>query len=275
MYVKLESRDDRMGSNFLITSSLLAYAINNSMYIYYGNDLKYLDSPIFRILIETIKIHNNKLLEEGAPFDDRELPKVNDFYTQLSKVTLNIKSDIISFLWRNSELRNVFDSFGNFYNMGYNPKTTIIIHLRLDDVSHRNDYDGERKTRYLKKALNMGYSVPALYSCTCGNQAPISDYKIENVLKKAKENFPNMKDVLIVTSPKSEIKLPYKVLRSQDFNQDLYYLIKAEVLIMSRSTFAMTAAILGRHKKLYCPYWSHVPLTGLSTKYDKSRIEYF
>ena len=54
-----------------------------------------------------------------------------------------------------------------------------------------------------------------------------------------------------------------------------FKMCNADVLILSRSTFSLAAAFMGIVREVWCPLWGHFVCTGLYTKYDNSKFNYF
>ena len=165
--------------------------------------------------------------------------------------------------------------------------------MRLDDVTERFDYEGIFSTQYYSEklnnnnidinleeeqaySLNQGIIVPGNgrqynpYDC----QAPIAEHRIQNIINQATKKYPNHQ-VVIVASPKGTINLPYKQLRSENIDQDLYYLCNANVLICSRSLYCFSSVYLGNATEIFIPMWGHIAGTGLTSKFDNSKLTYW
>jgi hypothetical protein len=83
---------------------------------------------------------------------------------------------------------------------------------------------------------NLGY---------CNMQTPLAKNKVELAINQARQKYPQH-EVIIVTQPGDyKIDYPYRCICSNDENYDLYLLCNADVLILSRSTFSLSAAFLG------------------------------
>jgi hypothetical protein len=99
-------------------------------------------------------------------------------------------------------------------------------------------------------------------------QTPLAKNKVDLAINQAKQKYPDH-EVIIVTQPGDyKIDYPYRCICSNDENYDLYLLCNASVLILSRSTFSLTALFLGSAKEVWSPLWGHFVTTGLNTKYD-------
>ena len=95
------------------------------------------------------------------------------------------------------------------------------------------------------------------------------------MIDKAQEKYPQH-EVIIVASPSgNEIRLPYKCIRSNDQDFDLFLLCNCNVLIGSRSLFCFSSTYLGFAQDIYIPMWGHIAGTGLTTKYDEANLNYW
>ena len=165
---------------------------------------------------------------------------------------------------------------------------TILVHLRLDDVNFTNriDYNGSISFNYIKDKINkenLNYDDEISYYCSqnitsnfnlYNCQAPLSDSKIENILSNLKRKYENYK-IIIITSPIGNVTLPYDVIRSDDPSIDLFYLTKAKVVILSRSTFALGVLYLTNAEEVWLPKWGYLSSFGLESKYSKINFNYF
>ena len=109
----------------------------------------------------------------------------------------------------------------------------------------------------------------------CNMQTPLEKNKVELAILQARQKYPEH-EVIMVTSPGDyETGYPYRCIRSNDENYDMFLLCNADILILSRSTFSLSAAFLGTAREIWCPLWGHFVCTGLYTKYDNSKFNYF
>jgi hypothetical protein len=107
----------------------------------------------------------------------------------------------------------------------------------------------------------------------------LSKNKVDLAIREAKEKYPNH-EIIIITQPGNyEIDYPYRCIRNNNENYDLYLLCNSDVLILSRSTFSLSAMFLGNAQEIWCPLWGHFVTTGLNTKYDNlnemMKVNYF
>ena len=72
-----------------------------------------------------------------------------------------------------------------------------------------------------------------------------------------------------------DIKHNYKIIRTPDPDIDLLHLVFCDVLVCSRSTYAMVAAFFHKGSKVIMPQWGYTGGAGLGSKYDKSGFELY
>ena len=302
--IYLYSRGDRLGSHILQYISIIIYAYYknlyivydpkkvhyNSVYTYEGNT--YPESFIVKGLLDWIDNHNKRFpakdyaskyrninaMEYLLGFETKFNPNAYFYSCDLliitTQVLYNIKIDLVSYFkkyLRDSIIKNIESKAPKNLYIPFNPKKTILIHLRMGDVKDRSDYNGQICANYYTNRINnneqmiqgirdLGYS---------NRQTPLARNKVELAIKQAKEKYPEH-EVIMVTQPGDyETGYPYRCIRNKDENEDLYLLCNADVLILSRSTFSLSALLLGNAREVWCPLWGHFVTTGLSTKYDK------
>ena len=306
--VYLYSRGDRLGSHILQYLSIIIYAFYNNLYIVYepnkvnyNNDyegVKYQKSFIVEAILSWIDNHNKKfpnknyleqyknlnvreyLLNFETKFDLNSYFYSCDLLIISTQVLYNIKTDLISY-FQKYICKNMRECISNVlppqYTLLYNPKKTILVHLRLGDVKDRNDYDGSICSNHYKNRIDNDYqNIQGIATLGyCNMQTPLAKNKVELAIAQAKQKYPEH-EIIIVTAPGDyEINYPYRCIRSNDESYDLFLLCNADVLILSRSTFALSAAFLGIAREIWCPLWGHFVCTGLYTKYDNSKFNYF
>jgi hypothetical protein len=289
-YIVIQNRGagDRIGSQITWYICQLIYAQYNNYYIEYNEEL-YPNSIFTLTLKKYIDEYNkNKIKKNIVNFIDSDnWCKLNSFVVTI------INSDLISYFKQYLfKIRNLLDEYAlsRKYAITFNPKETILIHLRLDDVNFGNriDYNGSYSLNYYVNKVNTSnfdYSDETqyymnngiikdynLYNC----QAPLSDDKIEAVIDKIKIKYPHKNyKVLIITSPIGNVTLNYPTIRSSDPSLDLFYLCNCETVILSRSTFALSVLYFSRAQELWIPTWGYVATIGLQTNYCKSKFNYF
>jgi hypothetical protein len=267
MYIELYDRPDRLGANITCYISQIIYAhhLGIGIKLNESKEYRYSYSPFVKYLFEWIKkypVLGDSKIEYG---------NTCEFIGLMGLTTNKIGSDHISYFkkWINCS-----------YKIEYpvNPEKCILIHLRLDDVSNSPDYDGNICSSFYKEIVENGeYAVYTniLGEQICNQQAPLSKNKIEKVLTEVKEIYPDY-PIKIVTSPNEKIvDFDYPVIQSNDESYDLYLLSKAPVVILSRSTFAISSLFFGNHERVYIPSWGCAVCMGLNTKFDNNDFIYF
>jgi hypothetical protein len=310
--IYLYSRGDRLGSHVLQYLSIIIYAFYNNLYIVYDPDkvnynndyeyegTKYKPSFIVKAILNWIDNHNKKFpvknyleqyknlnaMEYLLNFETNFNPNLYFYSCDLliitTQVLYNIHTDLISYFkkyicktMRQQILNAVPQTDSN--SLPFNPEKTILVHLRLGDVKDRSDYDGEFCSNYYKNRIdNNNQSIQGIATLGyCNMQTPLAKNKVELAIVQAKQKYPEH-ELIMVTSPGDyEIGYPYRCIRSNDESHDMFLLCNADVLILSRSTFSLAAAFMGRAREVWCPLWGHFVCTGLYTKYDKSKFNYF
>jgi len=285
MYFYLFDRYDRLGANITNYIAQILYAYNNKYIIKFEKEkekYKYYNSIFVRTLFNYIEKYNKELKENVINYDDKYVfTNIHDYITTISDVLKNIKSDFITFFNNNiyNSIKSDFLNSTLLINIPFDINKTILVHLRLDDVAYRPDYDGSICSNYYKNKIKNNEICICEFYHTINNQAPLSKIKLDNIINKAKTEFTDYK-VILITSPNSDTSfLDYEVIKSNDENLDLYFLTMCNVTILSRSTFALSSTFFNDKKiKTYIPLWGHFVCFGLDTIYDKnniSKIEYF
>ena len=288
MYIELFDRGDRLGANITTYIAQILYAHNNNYIIKFRNNVKknyrYYHSIFVQILFNYIDEYNTKLCIKGIKDDilDNNIKRSDDYIYYTSSALKNIKHDFISYFHEHiyNNIEKDIINIKNKYNcIPFDTNKTILVHLRLDDVSRRRDYDGSICSEYYKRKILNNEVCKVEFYDTINNQAPLSKKKVENIINKAKKEFPDYK-VILLTSPISNTScLKYDVIKNNDESLDLYLLSMCNVVILSRRTYALSSTFFNNKKlKTYIPLWGHFVACGLDTIYDKndkSKFEYF
>lgn len=299
MYIELLGRGDRLGANITCFIAQIIYAVHNNIYIYYdrkfinsGDNVtfapynqNYNNSIFINTLFDFIDIHNSKLSIE----DEKENANFFSiyFFELISKTLLNIKKDHFTYFKEKiyPEIKDIFlnkaKQNGYIDNIPFNPNKTILVHLRLDDVKNRPDYDGRICCNHFNNYINndiitddkVNREITSIHPY-CNFQAPLSKIKIQNEINIALEKNPDYEVIIVTSNNENVTEFPYKCI-STDENFDLFLLCNAEVVILSRSTFALSCLYFGIAKEIYLPMWGHISCFGLTTKYDNTSINYF
>lgn len=307
MNILLTNRADRLGANFTSIIAEFIYGKFNNYEIFHESKIRYQESMITKPFLRLTKKYdrrNNLILfhdEDWKPTypDHHDFVKIiknmmaiaflkitkrydrsreiisfydEDWRATNSKCVLEIKQDLVSYFKTNykDEFLEIISKVAKErnYNLEWdNSKKIICIHLRLDDISHIKDYDSKITAEYAKQKIDNG----ELYRrCNYPDYiAPINEDKIEKLIQKIKIQNPEH-EVHIVCAPKGDTNLKYPVHRHEDVDLALWHMINCDILVLSRSSFALVAGYLNKGKQIYYPLWGHFVATGLYTKYDKS-----
>jgi len=297
-YIELLGRGDRLGANITTFIAQIIYAHKNNLEIRYdrnfiksGDNVKfvpfnqnYVNSIFIESLLDYIDIHNSKLIKDDVIVEMYTI----HFFEIISKVVLEIGMDLLTYFktFIYSDVINIFKlkSQEKNYTIPFEVENTIVVHLRLDDVRGYQDYDGRMCSSEFSKILNddkiLDNDVDSFVKNKYGNhtnsQSPIPFNRIQECLDDIKKENPNF-NIVIVTNPGEDTtKIPYPVLSSNDESYDLFLLCNAKIVILSRSTFAITSLFFSDSEIYYVPLWGHVPCFGLSSKFDKTnKIKYY
>jgi len=289
MYVVLFHRYDRLGANLINYICQIIYAHYNGYYIKIidneYNHTKYPNSKFYIILLNYI---NNVLNINNFGSDQPEgrqgsagdeiLYNFNKYDVQLfcGFVTQTIKCDLITYFHEHIYNNLDFDDLNNFYNnISYDFNNSIFCHLRLDDVSHKKDYDGKLCSMYYKLLIENDKPCVNKFYEYVNNHSPLSNDKINIMLDDAINNYPNDK-IYMVTSPISNTDFnKYDIISNDDVDKDLFILCNSKKIILSRSLYALSSLFFSK-KKEYCytPSWGFFVVCGLNTKYDKNSLKY-
>ena len=296
MRIILFDRNDRLGGNLLVYIAQVVFAHKNRYFIKFKDDCrenyKYHNTIFVSIIFKYIDYYNETLRQDGI-IDDGSLYKFKDpadFINIVSIVVQDIETDLFSYFQQHiyphisCDLETITKNFQDKITFDINK--TILVHLRLDDVSNLSDYNGSTASNYYKsKMFHKEHCFMEFYGIEYGDwancQAPFSKEKITHIINQAKKKYPDHK-VILLTSPNSDTSfLNYDVIKNDDPSLDLFLLAKSSVSIFSRSIFALSTLFLNdiqNKKQIYTPLWGHFVCCGLDTIYDKidkSKITYF
>jgi hypothetical protein len=259
-HIVLFDRSDRLGANINSYIAQIIYAVFKGHYIHLEQkEYRYAHSPFIKSLFSFIENYN-----QGKSLNVRLFYGNNHCFNGiLGETTQTINCDLVTyFKSMNIKLNHNYEN--------YDFSKTILVHLRLDDVSKSPDYDGSICTEFYKKLIENGNYCYHTIHHGGNKQAPVSDSKITSILN----NYPGY-NVKIITNPGSEITLPYENIGSDDESRDLFLITQAKIVILSRSTFSLSALFFGDHQTVYIPSWGHSVCLGLNTKFDKTNFNYF
>ena len=298
MSIELYGRGDRLGANITCMIAQIICAVENKYYIHYNRNFinhnddvnfvpynqNYSKSVFIETLFDFIDEHNKECNKDA----ERVRIDTIHFFTMISSVLLKVKVDLITYFKKNifSRIENKFKGNAiqrNYFNkMPFDPLTTILVHLRLDDVRYGRDYDGRVCADYFRQVIDSDIiadnetdaEINKINGSRCNVQAPLSMNKIHKQIDDAKKKYPNH-NVMIVTNPGEKKDFPYEYIQSNDESLDLFFLSNANVVILSRSTYGISSLFFSNATEVYLPLWGHLPCFGIYSKYDKCKYNYF
>ena len=300
MYIILISRPDRMGANLSWYIMQIIYAHYHKMFIHVP-ELAFGNSIFMQTIRTFADAYNLELGETLGSHDHLSYfnfiqTSEQDWPGNAMIVSNAIQCDLVSYFKTHlhARFRAILDThIIDKFVFSENPNKTIALHLRLDDVVARFDYDGIHSAEYYRDRLNADtiridleneqafFQNRGITIKGCGRhfnpydcQAPIAEERIQTIIDQATEKYPDHK-VVIVASPLGEINLPYPTIRSDDLDKDLAFLCQADVVICSRSLYCFSSVYLGNAREVFIPMWGHVAGTGLMSKYDHANLTYF
>jgi hypothetical protein len=234
MYVVLFHRYDRLGANLINYICQIIYAHYNGYYIKFienkYNHSKYSDSRYYKILLNYINnvlnINNDTSHCYHLGSDDEILYNFNKYDIQLfcGHVTQTIKCDLITYFHKYIYKDLDFEELNNFYSdilVDYDFNDSIFCHLRLDDVSHKKDYNGKLCSTYYKLLIENNKLCHNKFYEYVNNHSPLSNEKINTMIKDVKIIYPDNK-LYMVTSPISDVEFKeYVIISNCDVDKDL------------------------------------------------------
>jgi hypothetical protein len=200
-----------------------------------------------------------------------------------------IKEDIFSYFHKhlkNTFYNNLKQKLSSCIKL---PKQKYICyHIRLGDIAERtkavnnkiiSEYfinkinsdsnDLTDKEIFFESKYNVKYSYYHEY------QSPISDDNVIKNITNVKNKYPNHLIYIVTDSPNlisDKIKqLNYPIINyNRNPDLDLWFLIHSDILITSKSSFSLIAALFHQGSKLFLQSWGLIGSSGLKSKYDKS-----
>jgi hypothetical protein len=288
MYVVLFHRFDRLGCNLIIYIAQIIYAHYNGYYIkFIDNEYNYPKYPNSRYYImlkdyinNVLNINNDTSYCYHLGSDEEVLYDFIKYDIQLfcGFVTQTIKCDLLSYFHKHIYNDLDFKDINDFYSdvlINYNFYDSIFCHLRLDDVSHKQDFDGTICSKYYKLLIENDKPTPNKFYQYINNHSPLSNEKINTMINDVKKIYPNNK-LYMVTSPISNTDFTkYEIISNSDVDKDLFILCNSKRSLLSRSLFALSSLFFSI-KKEYChlPSWGYFITVGLNTKFDNNDFKF-
>ena len=285
IYLNIVDRVDRLGTNILNYISQINHAYNNNWFIKYKPDMSYHNSIFVKCLMEFIDQYNQTLEKMYSGKDiiftqEIEICKKHDLNFTTSFTVMHLKCDLITYfkkyIYENVRYRFEDQSLKFGYQIPFNPKKTILVHLRLEDVRDWPHYDGSICCAHYAVKINKGQECKYdTFGWNYNRQTPMPVDIVKQQINEALKKYPGH-EVIIITSPGNYgTGLPYKDIRSNDENYDLFLLCNSEVVILSRSNFSLCSLFYGIVKEAYVPMWGHLSCLGPCTIYDNCKFNYY
>jgi len=300
-YIELGGTGDRLGANISEFVGQIIYAHKNKFQIRYDRNCissldgtssfnkKLYNSIFIETLLDYIDIYNSGINSEIIVDDIRINLRQSTYYELISQVVINVGMDYVTYfkLHIYDDVINIFKQkcIERGYTIPFDIENTVVIHLRLDDVVGRSDYDGRICSTIFGDYMNKGLMpnqeldnfVRNTYGHQYNSQSPIPYSRIKQLISNIKSEFPNSQFVF-VTSPGENISknITYPVISNNDESYDAFLLCSAKKLVLSRSTFSMISFYFNDPDIYYVPLWGHASCFGLNTKFDNNKnIKYF
>lgn len=294
MYINIFGSSDRLGGNIGDIVAQILYAMHKKIYIHYERrdyirvynsyNQDYNRTIFIQTLFDIIDKYNTSIKDKDLR-NEIDLASPTHFET-FTRTLLELKKDLFSAFKKiyTPDIRKSFmkRAEANGYTIPFDPEKTILIHLRLEDVKNKPDYDGRLCANYFKEKIESGHIVDHTtneevlkLNQNCSVQAPIPFKRIQDIVERVKKSKPGH-EVIIITNPGEDLNgIPYRCISSLDESYDLFLLCNCETLILSKSNFALSSLFFGIAKEVYIPLWSVVPCYGLYTSFDSSNFQYF
>ena len=286
MYIVLFHRYDRLGANLINYIAQIIYAHHHGYYIKIidnkYNYPKYLNSRYYRILLNYINnvlnIKNDTQNCYNLGSDDEILYNFNKYDVQLfcGFVTQTVKCDLLTYFHKHIYNDLDFNDLNEFYHdVSYDFDNSIFCHLRLDDVSHKKDYDGSICSKYYRLLIENDKPCVNKFYEYVNNHSPLSKDKINTMIYDSKNTYSDNK-IYMITSPISDTDYTeYEIISSEDVDKDLFILCNSKKSILSRSLYALSSLFFSKPKEYcYLPSWGFFITIGLNTKYDNNAFKY-
>jgi len=274
---------NRLGAHIVSYLNQIFYAHFYQYSIHYDlTNVAYMDSPFIKLIIAWIDRYNSGLGEESNevfPFSNLDWSKV--MYKTLEIIRVDFAAH-----WREiypEVCSDCFSSLSPRFSIPFDPKKTIAVHLRLDDVHDWSDYNGTISANYYRDLIQRDASLDEMlhvhhYGSYPNIQSPIPFDRVEIQIQDAKQRYPDH-EVVIISSPKTRnlIQTDYRVICNEDESHDLFLLCVSDVVILSRSTFSICSLLFGNHSRVYVPLWGQLTYYGFYTKFhrDSEHFSYF
>jgi hypothetical protein len=278
-------RVDRLGTNLINYVSQINHAYNNNWFIKYDPNVSYNNSIFVKCLMEYIDFYNEtldrtyfgKIIEET---EEIKICKEHDINYTTALTVVHLQCDLITYfkkyIYENVRYNLDQHTMNLGYQVPFDPKKTILVHLRLEDVRTWPHYDGRFCCGHYADRINRGEECEyTSFGWHHNRQTPMPVDIVQRQIDAALVKYPEH-EVIIITSPGDYgTGFSYRDIRSNDENYDLFLLCNSEVVILSRSNFSLCALFYGIVQEAYVPMWGHLSCLGPCTKYDNCKFNYY
>lgn len=316
--IKNRQPNDRIGANIFSYINQIAMAHYFNYYINI-HEIRYEESIFVKTIVDYVEQYNSDKSKGDEIFIDEitqtpEFDDVNYAFHLAGFFTCTAKMDLFTYFKTHiySDFIKIFEKHSQHLTVNFDPKKTILLHLRLDDLSEANsfDYDGDIVSKFFSEKINSDYflsfqSMNEIYGKKFikyliqnkselkideirknfkytsskflhlfGCQSVIKEKRICNIIDKLLVKYPD-NQVIIVTSPTGDVHLPYRRIRNHDPSIDLFYLSQCDKVILSRSTFALSSLFYSNASEIWIPKWTLITCCGLNTIYDAATFNYY
>tara|TARA_A100000164_G_C21909925_1_gene775093 strand:- start:1292 stop:2152 length:861 start_codon:yes stop_codon:yes gene_type:complete len=280
MSIILTDRADRLGSNWFVKIADFIYGKNINAEILYNSSIKFSSSMFTIPFLKLCKLNINNNETKN------EIIQLNvGIRGHPAGTVIKIKQDLISYFKENykDDFMKIIENIASKRNYRLpweNSNNIIAIHLRCDDKTELEDYDGSGTANYIKNLIETNtfnaYNRKTMKSKGRDEQVCIDEIKLEKLIKKFKNHHPN-KEIHIIYCGKpndsiQNIIKKYNIIThsNKDADYDLWLLMNSNILVLSKSTYSILAGYFHKGSQVYYPLWGVFVSCGLYTKYDKS-----
>lgn len=278
MSVQLKSRHDQLGSNWTSLLAQIAWIrFSSAMPHCPQRELKYAETRImspWQTLYPKLSETDSKI---NTALQNQLDNRLGDWILTNTTAVVAMRQSLVKW-WFTSQQRH---QYLKIYNNSFKSKPNstqrrrLTIHMRLGDIAHKPSHTAQHDaTMRIWDALNGTSRAIALKDFGekefDTGQTSITDTSMMQTLAAIFAQYPEYKDysIDIVTAPGSKTSLPFPIHQHKSEDDALEYLRTANVLVMSRSTFSLTALYLFEGQHVFIPTWAHHAASGLGSKYD-------
>ncbi len=301
--IVLPDRTDRFGSNYIAKLSCYILADKFDAKLYHKSSVKYSETMFVKLLLQNSELNND--IKTVIPIIENKYPDNEDIFNsertksgkeqwlhnlrcRMGLVVQELGSDIFTLFnkYYKNEMYQKLKKMAHDknYKLPWSSFENIIcIHLRFDDQVNCKDYDGTNGAKYITNLIETksihNFISKNLHRVSKDKQTPISAWKFGQLVKSLKDKYPT-KTLYIVSTPNIPLKHKrvikennIKCISNSDYELDLWILIHTDILVLSKSTYSMIAALFHQGSNIIYPKWGITASAGLGTKFDKTGWE--